>query len=88
MDSCMLEDYNFDTELHIDSLVVKAIKLHGNESWKGRSCVEKIHSLLALDWEVVIHHSYREANQCANALANYGCSMDTGIIYFDVSLVV
>ncbi|GAU48612.1 hypothetical protein TSUD_188860 [Trifolium subterraneum] len=60
-----------------------AIKSHGNESWKGRSLVEKIHSLLALDWEVVIHHSYREANQCAYALANYGCSMDTRIIYFD-----
>ncbi|GAU18130.1 hypothetical protein TSUD_248310 [Trifolium subterraneum] len=37
-------------ELHIDSLiVVKAIKSHGNESWKGRSLAEKIHSLLALD---------------------------------------
>jgi ribonuclease HI len=71
-------------ELHVDSLVVaKAIMSQGNGSWRGRSLVERIHRLLALDWEVVISHTYREANKCADALANYGCSMDSGIIYFD-----
>jgi hypothetical protein len=70
--------------LHVDSLVVaKAIMSQGNGSWRGRSLVERIHRLLALDWEVVISHTYREANKCADALANYGCSMDNGIIYFD-----
>jgi hypothetical protein len=38
--------------------------------------VEKIRKLLSLDWEIVVHHSYREANQCANALATYGCNMN------------
>jgi ribonuclease HI len=71
-------------ELHIDSLVVvQAITSNGHGSWKGRSLVEQIRRLLALDWQVVVHHSYREANQCADALANYGCSMDAGISFFD-----
>jgi hypothetical protein len=80
---CMLEDCDFNIELHVDSLVVaKAIMSQGNGSWRGRSLVERIR-LLALDWEVVISHTYREANKCVDALANYGCSMDNEIIYFD-----
>jgi hypothetical protein len=27
--------------------------------------------------------SYREANQCTDALTNYGCLMDSGIVFFD-----
>jgi hypothetical protein len=34
--------------------------------------VEKIRRLIDLDWEVVVKHSYYEANQCADALANIG----------------
>ena len=71
--------------MHVDSLaVVKAITSHGHGSWRGRSLVDKTHRLLALDWEVVVHHSYCETNQCVDALANYGCSMDSGICFFDV----
>jgi hypothetical protein len=29
--------------------------------------------MMALDWEVEVRHTYREANKCADALANYGC---------------
>ncbi|MCH91455.1 putative non-LTR retroelement reverse transcriptase [Trifolium medium] len=71
-------------ELHVDSLVVvQAISSHGHGSWKGKALVEKIRRLLAFDWKVVVHHSYREVNQCADALANYGCSMGLGICFFD-----
>jgi ribonuclease HI len=28
--------------------------------------------MMALDWEVEVRHTYREANKCADVLANYG----------------
>jgi hypothetical protein len=33
----------------------------------------------------VINHSYREANKCADVLANIGCTIDTHmhIVYYD-----
>ncbi|PNX81975.1 ribonuclease H, partial [Trifolium pratense] len=72
-------------EVHVDSLaVMQVVSSHENGSWKGRTLVEKIRRLLALDWEVVVHHSYREANCCADALANYGCSLTSGFSFFDV----
>jgi len=75
-------------EFHVDSMVlVIDITLHGHYSWRGRSIAEKIHCILVLDREVV-HHFYREANQCTYNLANFGCSMDSGICFFDVSPVV
>lgn len=49
-----------------------------------RSLIEKIHRLFAFDWEFFVQHSYHKANQCANALANYGCSIDLGSCFFDV----
>jgi hypothetical protein len=39
----------------------------------GNVLVEQINKMIALDWEVELRHTYREANKCANALANYGC---------------
>jgi hypothetical protein len=50
----------------------------------GFPLVKGIHRLLALDWEVHISHLYREANQCADALANMGCELSCNIVYFDV----
>ncbi|MCI55303.1 ethylene responsive transcription factor 1b, partial [Trifolium medium] len=61
-------------ELHVDStIVVLAICSTGSGSMCGRSLVEKIRRLFHLDREVVVRHSYHEANQCADALANLGC---------------
>jgi hypothetical protein len=37
---------------------------------------------LDLDWEVVVHHSYREVNFCANVLANHGCLMEHESVFF------
>lgn len=39
----------------------------------GRALVNKIKMLLDGDWNVHIHHIDREANACADALANLGC---------------
>jgi hypothetical protein len=55
----MLDDYNFVSLscILIDSLVVvQAITSNGHGSWIGRSLVEQIRRLLALDWQVVVHH--------------------------------
>ncbi|MCI01199.1 non-LTR retroelement reverse transcriptase-like, partial [Trifolium medium] len=72
-------------ELHVDSMtVVKAITSSGGGSFRGRSIVDKIWRLIDLDWEVLVHHTYRETNQCADALANMGCNMNDGRVYFDV----
>jgi hypothetical protein len=32
-------------------------------------------------------HEYREANKCADALANIGCNLDHEVIFYDVSPV-
>jgi hypothetical protein len=46
--------------------------------------IKRIKGLLALNnWEVQISHVYREANRCADALANIGCSLDHNIIFYD-----
>jgi hypothetical protein len=51
-------------------VLVKAIYF---SSLRGKTLVEKIKSLLELDWKVVVKYFYREVNQYADALANYGC---------------
>jgi len=48
----------------------------------GKSLVEKIRRMIDLECEVVVNHSYCEANQCADALANYGCSLSGDISFF------
>ncbi|GAU17445.1 hypothetical protein TSUD_233230 [Trifolium subterraneum] len=80
--------FNFSAvELHIDSLVVvKAITNSDNGSLRGRSLITKIKRLIDLEWEVVVHHSYSEANQYADVLANLGCSMGNGYVFFEVCL--
>ncbi|MCI08973.1 ribonuclease H protein, partial [Trifolium medium] len=66
-------------ELHVDSLVViKTISEDGRGSRIRSVLVKKIRQLIQLDWEVVVHHAYRESNKCADALANIGCAMGVG----------
>ncbi|PNX80907.1 ethylene responsive transcription factor 1b, partial [Trifolium pratense] len=72
-------------EVHVDSaVVVKDITTRGSTSMQGRALVEKIRHMLDLNWKVEVQqHSYCEANQLADALANHGCSLMNGCIYFD-----
>ena len=61
-------------ELLVDSqVVVNTISFAKGGSPTGRTLVQNIRRLLELDWEVKICHSYREANYCADALANLAC---------------
>jgi len=56
-------------EVEVDSsLPVNILNINKNESITGSSLVAKIHRLLRIDCEVVVRHSYRETNRCADAL--------------------
>ncbi|PNY10193.1 ribonuclease H [Trifolium pratense] len=68
-------------ELNVDSLLVANV-LNSNQC-SSRALVAKIRSLIAMDWEVVVKHSYREANRCADALASYGATLEDGFCFYE-----
>jgi ribonuclease HI len=71
-------------ELNIDSeAVVQVIKARRVCSSSSNALIKQIRRLLDMDWLVEIAHTYREANKCADALANIGCSLDYDIMFFD-----
>ncbi|KAK2362266.1 heat shock 70 kDa protein [Trifolium repens] len=71
-------------ELNVDSSVVnQVLRQPGYGRPLGGALVMRIRRLFELDWEVVINHSYREANKCADVLANIGCIIDTHMVYYD-----
>jgi hypothetical protein len=55
--------------------------------WKGSpvggALIGKIHMILALDWEVMVKHSYCKTNKCAGELANIRCTFDFTIVYYN-----
>jgi ribonuclease HI len=72
-------------ELNTDSVTVaQAISTGNLNSPVGASLLRNIRRLLALDWEVKVVHAYRESNQCADALATIGCSLNKEIIFYNV----
>jgi ribonuclease HI len=72
-------------ELNVDSSIVnQVLRKPGYGRPLGGSLVMRIRKLLELDWEVVIDHVYREANKCADMLANIGCTLDTHMVYYDI----
>jgi ribonuclease HI len=71
-------------EVEIDSsLVVNILNSNKIGSIMGSSLVAKIRRLLQMDCEVVVRHSYRETNRCADALADFGCSLHTNICFYE-----
>jgi hypothetical protein len=38
--------------------------------------------IIDLDYKVLVPHLYQEANQCVDVLANQGCSMVDGRVFF------
>jgi ribonuclease HI len=71
-------------ELNVDSSIVnQVLSKAGYGRPLGMALVMRIRSLLEMEWEVVINHSYREANKCADVLANIGCTIDTQMVYYD-----
>jgi hypothetical protein len=85
-DSCIYaRSFEFNRiELNVDSSVVnQVLRRLGYGRPLGGALVMRIRRLLELDWEVVINHSYREANKCADVFANIGCTIDTHMVYYD-----
>jgi ribonuclease HI len=71
-------------ELNIDSkAVVRIVQSGMSHSTAGNVLVEQIIKMMALDWEVEVRHTYREANKCADALPNYGCMGSMDSTFFD-----
>jgi ribonuclease HI len=70
-------------ELNVDSIaVVQVIKKGSLQSGPGSTLAKQIWRMLALDWEVEVNYVYREANKCADVLANMGCNLDYSIRIF------
>jgi hypothetical protein len=45
--------------------------------------MQRVKSLLELSWEVRITHVFREANRCADVLANIGSKGQHDIVFFE-----
>jgi ribonuclease HI len=71
-------------EVNVDSLaVVEALKRKTKSNVTGGALINRIRQIMNLDWEVDVQHAYRESNQCADALANEGCSLCEETQFFE-----
>jgi ribonuclease HI len=75
---------NFNrVEVRIDSVeVVEDINHNRASKGSGKALIRSISDLLKDNWEVSIKHSYREANNLADALANYSFSTKDKFCFF------
>jgi hypothetical protein len=77
------EDKFVKVEVRIDSLEVVTDITHNNASKVcGRALIGRIGELLEEDWDVTFKHSYREANQLADALAKHSFLMKDKFSFF------
>jgi len=71
-------------ELDVDSKVVVSNLVDGKGGpVTGLSLLTNIISLLELNWEVRICHTFREANSFADALANLACDGGSSLIIYE-----
>jgi ribonuclease HI len=71
-------------EVRTDSQVIaRSLKERRKGSRMGCTLMQKIRRLLDGNWEVNILHVFREANICADMLANMGCDETNGIEFFN-----
>jgi hypothetical protein len=72
-------------EARIDSNeVVNDINHKRSSTIRGKPLVDRICRILEEDWKVVVNHSYREANQLADALARHSYSLSDTCCFFFV----
>jgi hypothetical protein len=48
----------------------------------GKALVDKICQMLKMNWDVVVKHTYREANSLADALAKHSFSVKDEVCFF------
>jgi ribonuclease HI len=71
-------------ELHIDSSsVVSSISRDQGGNVVGPTLLHNIRRLIDQDWEVQVRHSFREANACADALANMACDSGFSLTLYE-----
>jgi ribonuclease HI len=71
-------------ELNIDSLtLVQVLKSARLSSSGGGSIAKQSWRMLQLEWKVELTHSYREANKCADKMANVECSLEYETTLFE-----
>jgi ribonuclease HI len=80
----MARRMNFSrVEVRIDSKeVVNDIMHHNSSRMCGKALVDKICQMLKMDWDVVVKHTYREANRLADALAKHSFSVKDEVCFF------
>jgi ribonuclease HI len=72
-------------EVRIDSLgVVRDINNKRSSQMNGRALIGRIGQMMEHDWEVVVKHVYREANQLADALAKHSFTVKDVCCFFRV----
>jgi ribonuclease HI len=82
---CMAKRRNIrKVELLTDSMVIaQNLKTGSYGSYRGHILMKKIRALLQEEWEVKISHVFREANRCADILANMGSVGSTELVLYD-----
>jgi ribonuclease HI len=71
-------------ELRIDSaVIVQSLQARQEGSPMGATLLKKIYKIMEDFQEVCIIHVYREANRCADMLANIGCRSSGSTVYFE-----
>ncbi|CAI0392378.1 unnamed protein product [Linum tenue] len=66
-------------QLQLDSQVaVKLLQEKDNRDHAQVGVMSRAQELLSKQWEVEVHHIYREGNKCADFLANLGHTFDIG----------
>jgi hypothetical protein len=60
-------------------MVTDRVKLN----WSTPTSVLRIRHLLALSWQVILSHTWREGNRSADWLANFSYSLDS----FDINVL-
>jgi hypothetical protein len=64
-------------------VIAHNLKTGSYGSPRGHILIKRIRALLQEDWEVNISHVFREANRCADALANMGSAGSTELVLYD-----
>lgn len=70
--------------LNLDlDIVVRILQGHALANTSGASLIMRIKKLLTIDWNVCVSHIFREANKCADVLANLGCEVGSHLVIFE-----
>jgi ribonuclease HI len=72
-------------EVSVDSqIVINSIKNGDGGNAMGYRLVQRIRQMLELNWEINISHSHREANRCADGLAELAFTLLDDFQFHDV----